>query len=104
MSSSEPLSIRAFQQLIRTRYYETDVKRGTSGTFLLFIEEVGELATALHDNREGATPSPKHKANLDEEFADVFAWLCTLANITGVDLADALGKYTQPDRVKGVKG
>ena len=104
MSSSEPLSIRAFQQLIRTRYYETDVQRGASGTFMLFIEEVGELATALHDNREGAKPNPKHKANLSEEFADVFAWLCTLANIASVDLNDALAKYTQPGRVKGVKG
>ena len=104
MSTSEPLSIGAFQQLIRTRYYETDVKRGTSGTFLLFIEEVGELATALHDNREGATPSPKHKANLGEEFADVLAWLCTLANITGIDLTNALAKYTTADGVKGVKG
>lgn len=104
MSSSEPLSIRAFQQLIRRRYYETDVQRGASGTFMLFIEEVGELATALHHNREGVTPEPKHKANLSEEFADVFAWLCTLANIAGVDLTEALIKYTQPDRVKGVKG
>ena len=104
MSSSEPLSIRAFQQLIRSRYYETDVQRGASGTFMLFIEEVGELATALHENREGAKPAAKHKANLSEEFADVFAWLCTLANIAGIDLTDALTKYTQPDRVKGVKG
>ena len=104
MSSSEPLSISAFQQLIRRRYYETDVQRGASGTFMLFIEEVGELATALNDNREGTRPTPKHKANLAEEFADVFAWLCTLANITGIDLADALAKYTKPDRVKGVKG
>ena len=31
--------------------------------------------------------------NKAEEFADVFAWLCTLANINNVDLTDALEKY-----------
>ena len=38
-----------------------------------------------------------------EEFADVLAWLATLANINGVDLTEAIGKYTDPERVKGVK-
>lgn len=58
-----------------------------------FIEEVGELATAL------ASDDQKNKK---EEFADVLAWLCTLANITGVDLEDACEKYTS-DSVKGFK-
>jgi len=50
-----------------------------------FIEEVGELATALAAN---------DKRNNEEEFADVFAWLCTLANISNVDLEKACKKYT----------
>jgi len=40
------------------------------------------------------------QANKEEEFADVLAWLCTLANINGVDLEKAIEKYT----VKGVEG
>ncbi len=104
MKNDETLSIRAFQQLIRDRYFETDDARGQSGTFMLLIEEVGELATALHANRPGATPTDDEKANLSEEFGDVLAWLCTLANISGVDLADAVGKYTKPGGVEGVKG
>ena len=43
----EPFSIEAFQQHIRQRYYAADIARGTPATFLWFIEEVGELATAL---------------------------------------------------------
>jgi len=79
----KPLTIREFQEHIRERYYATDHARGTPATFLWFIEEVGELATALHgDDRE----------NLAEEFADVLAWLCTLANINGLDLEAALRK------------
>lgn len=93
-----------FQALIRDRYYPTDSARGPAGTFLLLMEEVGELATALHDNRPGKSPSAAERANLEEEIVDVFAWLATIANITGVDMEAALAKYTDPERVKGVKG
>jgi len=49
------------------------------------MEEVGELAAAL---REG-TPQ-----ELAYEFADVLAWLATIANVAGVDLEQAvLEKY-----------
>jgi len=58
-----------------------------------FIEEVGELATALASEDEN---------NKEEEFADVFAWLCTLANISDVDLEKACAKYTGGD-VKSFK-
>ncbi len=100
---SAPLSVADIQKLIYDRYYPTDSARGPAGTFLLFMEEVGELATALHENRPGKSPSADQQANLKEEFADVLAWLMTLANIMHVDMADALTKYTDPDRVKGVK-
>lgn len=79
------MEIRQFQQWIRDRYEARDRQRGTPGTFLWFIEEVGELATAL------AGQNPDNKA---EEFADVFAWLCTLANINDIDLEKAIEKYT----------
>ncbi|AQQ70689.1 MazG nucleotide pyrophosphohydrolase domain protein [Limihaloglobus sulfuriphilus] len=85
------MRIRDFQNWILEKYGQRDNERGTSGTFMWFIEEVGELATALH----GDDIDNKH-----EEFADVFAWLCTLANINGVDLEKAIEKYT----VKGVEG
>ena len=70
-----------------------------------FIEEIGELATALQDNAPGKSPPPTgaQRANLEEEFADVFAWLLTLANINGVDMEKALQKYTTPGKVEGVK-
>ncbi|MBS0195315.1 MAG: nucleotide pyrophosphohydrolase [Planctomycetes bacterium] len=97
------LSFAAFQKLIRDRYYATDSARGTPGTFMWLMEEVGELATALQDNAPGKQPTPDQRANLNEEFADVIAWLTTLANINGVDLEGALAKYTDADRVKGVK-
>lgn len=102
LGMSTSLTVAGFQKLIRERYYASDSARGPAGTFLLFMEEVGELATALHDNRPGKSPTPEQRANLSEEFADVIAWLSTLANITGVDLETALKKYTEGG-VEGVK-
>ena len=100
--TSTPLTIAGFQKLIRDRYYPTDAARGTPGTFMWFIEEVGELATALQQNAPGKTPSDAERGNLAEEFADVLAWLMTLANVNGVDMAEVLRKYTEPG-VEGVK-
>lgn len=79
--ASPEISFRDFQKLIREMYYEKDVERGVEATFLWLMEEVGELATAL---RVGP------KDNLEEEFADVIAWLTTIANVSGVDLTAAL--------------
>lgn len=97
------ISLRDFQRLIRDRYHATDSARGVPGTFMWLIEEVGELATALQDCAPDRNPSQAELDNLEEEFADVLAWLSTLANIAGVDLAHAVGKYTDPGRVEGVK-
>lgn len=88
-------TLRAFQQLIRERYEAQDRARGTDGTFRWFIEEVGELATAL---------GGEDRQNLAEEFADVLAWLCTLANINDIDLSDAMSqKYLGDHPPEGVK-
>jgi NTP pyrophosphatase (non-canonical NTP hydrolase) len=87
------MHITEFQQLISERYEKRDRLRGTPATFMWFIEEVGELATALASD---------NKKNKEEEFADVLAWLCTLANINDVELEKACEKY-KGDNVKGFK-
>ena len=99
---THPLTFQAFQALIREKYFATDNARGTPGTFLWLMEEVGELATALQNNAPGRAATPEERANLDEEFADVLAWLTTLANINGVDFDKALQKYTK-GKIEGVK-
>jgi NTP pyrophosphatase (non-canonical NTP hydrolase) len=103
MPSPSPLTLRDLQSLIRERYSATDAARGTPGTFMWLIEEVGELATALHECAPEKSPTDAQRANLEEEFADVIAWVTTLANINGVDLERALTKYTDTSRVSGVK-
>ena len=79
------MDIRQFQSLIAEKYEKRDRLRGIPTTFMWFMEEIGELATAL---------ASKDSHNREEEFADVFAWLCTLANISDIDLEKACEKYT----------
>ncbi len=94
------MTLAAFQQLIRERYFETDNARGAPRTWLWVCEEVGELAEAIA-RRERGEPID---ANLAEEFADVLAWLATLANITGVDLTQAVhDKYIADGGPDGTK-
>ena len=87
--AAENMTIAEFQKFISEQYEARDRQRGTPATFMWFIEEVGELATAL---------AGEDQQNKEEEFADVLAWLCTLANINDVDLATAVGKYTSGGR------
>ena len=77
------MTLRDVQARIRALFGAKDGKRGVEGTFMWFAEEVGELAAALRDR----STDPD---NLALEFADVLAWLATLANIAGVDLDDAM--------------
>jgi NTP pyrophosphatase (non-canonical NTP hydrolase) len=79
------ISLSQLQQLIRDIFGAKDGRRGVEGTFMWFMEEVGELASAL---RQGDTPPE----DLAAEFADVLAWLVTLANIAGVDLDAAVAR------------
>ncbi len=84
MHDPATLTLAAFQRHIADRYEATDRARGTPKTWMWFIEEIGELSHAL---AKGDDP-----ANLAEEFADVIAWLCTLANINDIDLARAIAE------------
>ena len=75
------MTLGQLQQRIRELYGRKDAARGVEGTFMWFMEEVGELSAALRNG----TPDERVL-----EFADVLAWLVTLANCTGVDLDDAV--------------
>jgi NTP pyrophosphatase (non-canonical NTP hydrolase) len=80
------MTIAEFQRLIEAIYYERDRARGIPGTFLWFAEEVGELARALKRN---------DRENLAHEFADVFAWLSTLASLSGIEMSEVIEKYAR---------
>ena len=84
------ISLSDMQRLIEQMYGTKDEARGVSGTFMWLMEEIGELAAELREQQPGAAPSD----NLGKEFADVLAWLVTIANVANVDLTKAFhAKY-----------
>ncbi|MDD3791664.1 MAG: MazG nucleotide pyrophosphohydrolase domain-containing protein [Candidatus Bathyarchaeota archaeon] len=79
------MRIQEFQKMMRDLYYSRDSKRGVEGTFNWLVDEVDELGEELKGSDKQA---------MEKEFADVLAWLASLANIMGVNLEQAvLSKY-----------
>ncbi|MEM0453494.1 MAG: MazG nucleotide pyrophosphohydrolase domain-containing protein [Sulfolobales archaeon] len=77
------LTISMLQELMRKYYFEKDSARGLYPTFTWFVEEVGELAEALLSN---------DKVKIEEEIADVLAWLISIANLLNVNVEECFRK------------
>ncbi|MEM0361908.1 MAG: MazG nucleotide pyrophosphohydrolase domain-containing protein [Sulfolobales archaeon] len=77
------LTIAKVQEIIKKYYYEKDSARGLHATFTWFVEEVGELADALLSN---------NRTKIEEEIADVFAWLISIANLLDIDVETCFKK------------
>lgn len=79
------MDIMDFQKLMKQLYFSRDVERGEEKTLSWLEDEVEELKEAL---QQGDIEEVK------KEFADVLAWLASLANVVGIDLEKAaLSKY-----------
>jgi len=79
------MHIHEFQDMMRRIYFHRDSKRGAKGTYEWLVEEVNELGAAMKENNVKA---------LKDEFADVLAWLASLANVLEINLEEAtLTKY-----------
>jgi NTP pyrophosphatase (non-canonical NTP hydrolase) len=79
------LQIQEFQDMMKRLYFDKDNKRGAKGTFEWLTDEVKELGEELD---KGDLKSA------GKEFADVLAWVASLANIVGISLeTEALSKY-----------
>ena len=79
------MNIREFQTMMHQLYFQNDSARGATETYNWLVDEVGELGECLRAADKDA---------LEKEFADVIAWLASLANVTNVDLETvALKKY-----------
>lgn len=77
------MDLREAQDLIARLYIQRDRGRGVFATFTWLVEEVGELAEALLSGDKGS---------IEEEMADVFAWLLSIANLVDIDVAEAFRK------------
>ena len=80
------MKISEFQKLIEDIYLDRDSQRGIDRNFVWFTEEVGELAREIRQE-------PRNQVRLFEQFADVFAWLSTLASLLDIELENAIRIY-----------
>jgi NTP pyrophosphatase (non-canonical NTP hydrolase) len=78
------VDLEHFQHVIEATFGERDRARGVPSSVAWIAEEVGELAQAV---RKGSTADQVH------EFADVLAWVASLANQLGIDLSAAIERY-----------
>ena len=79
------MQISEFQEMMRRIYFHRDSKRGVAGTYDWLVDEVEELGEAVKE---------ENKEALEDEFADVLAWLASLANVVNIDLERAaITKY-----------
>jgi NTP pyrophosphatase (non-canonical NTP hydrolase) len=84
-------TLRVLQEYLATVCQERGwTKDSPSEKFVLFVEEVGELAKAIRKRvRLYDETAAKQTFALEEEFADVLGYLLDLANCYGVDLEAA---------------
>lgn len=80
------MGIEEFQRRIEQIYSAKDRARGSAGTFVWFVEEVGELARAVKSG---------DREQMLVEFSDVCAWLFSLASLHGVEMTEAVACYAQ---------
>ena len=79
------MHITEFQEMMKNLYFHRDSERGVKGTYEWLLDEVKELGEALQRDDKEAT---------EKEFADVIAWLSSLANLVDINLEKAsLNKY-----------
>ena len=78
------MKIEEAQDMMRRIYLERDRARGIHGTLQRTSDELEELKEAIEND---------HSAHaIANEVADVFAWLCSVANLLEIDVSDAFYK------------
>jgi len=78
------LNIEEAQEMMRKIYLERDRARGVEGTLKRTFDELEELKEAIENKSTTVA--------IADEVADVFAWLCSLANLLEIDVSDAFYK------------
>ncbi|MDW3220090.1 MAG: MazG nucleotide pyrophosphohydrolase domain-containing protein [Acidimicrobiales bacterium] len=80
------MDLAEVQRLMDELYGAADTERGIPSTVAWLCEELGELAQAV---RKGTREEQVH------EFADVLAWLASLANQMDISLDDAMQRFVE---------
>jgi NTP pyrophosphatase (non-canonical NTP hydrolase) len=96
---TEKPTLKIFQQYVS----ELETERGfASQTIidkcLLLGEEVGELFKAVRKSEGLAVDSKSNFTEIGDELADIFIYLCAIANRKGIDLETAFLKKEEKNK------
>jgi len=81
------MRIKEAQDMMREIYLAKDRARGIDRTVLRTFQELAELSEAITKNDK--------KQAIADELGDVFAWICSIANLLDIDLSEAFySKYS----------
>lgn len=73
-------------------------KETAQDTLLLMMEEVGELARAIRKQKGIKTDDKSKIYALEEELADILAYLLHLSNILNIDLEESFWKKEEKNK------
>jgi NTP pyrophosphatase (non-canonical NTP hydrolase) len=98
--STHPVPPLPGVQPFQSYYARAAVRRGyqqegPQDTLLLMLEEFGELARALRKRQKLRRDSKGRVRQEEQELADIFIYVIHMANVLGVDLADAVLRKEQ---------
>ena len=82
-SAKVPRSLAKWQRLFERIYGNVNKVAGREKIWLHLLEEIGDVSKAQRRKR---------MKTIKEELADVFAWLCSLSNLLGIDLDEIVSK------------
>ena len=81
--------LKDFQQYIMDMEKERGMQTDILHYCLLMGEEVGELFKAIRKNENHQIDNDSKVGSIEEELADVFMFVCALANTYNIDLEEA---------------
>jgi NTP pyrophosphatase (non-canonical NTP hydrolase) len=93
---SEKPNLAEYQAYIAALVEERDWEKNPEAVFVRFTEEVGELAKEMRKRRKLGEAQP----NAAGEVADVFFYLCDLANHLGVDITAAIDEKLKENETR----
>lgn len=105
------LELKAQPTLADLQQYVAQMKKergfNTTDKFFeccLLAEECGELISAVRkNNKGGSVGSNSQIGNVAEELADVLIYLCSLANMHGIDLEQAFRDKEEVNKTRSWK-
>lgn len=78
------MEMKEFQRIMDEIYGERDKRGGIERAFMWIVEEIGELVRAYRRS---------DREEIENELADIVAWIFSLANLLEIDIEKSISKY-----------